>query len=409
MIDRTATAAEPAAPTTSALPLLGITVVDFTQVYLGPSCTQLLGDCGADVIKIERPGAGDLSRSSIPDPAGPDNPIFLAINRNKRSVSVDTRTAEGKEVINRLIRDADVVVSNFRAGVMERMGFGYEQVRTINPRVIWASGSGFGDEGPYSHKGGQDVIAQAYSGVMWRREAENIPLSVYPTTLCDYTTGMHLMQGILLALIARNTTGEGQKVQVTMYDSMLHMQMQEACMQLNRGHEINWAAMPLSGVFPTSDGAVCMVGAFKQNPLRDICRALELDEDLSLREEFAGPERMFGQRPALQAIFRARFATNTTDHWVKRLEQEDILCAPVRTLAEALADEQTAVNQMIVEMEHPTAGTIRALAAPIRLSATPAAVRRVPPRLGEHTREVLAEHGYDEAGIDELTASGVLR
>jgi crotonobetainyl-CoA:carnitine CoA-transferase CaiB-like acyl-CoA transferase len=277
----------------SAQPLSGITVLDFTQVFMGPSCTQLLGDYGAEVIKVERPEVGDLSRSSIPDPAGLDNPIFLSINRNKRSLSVDTRTPEGKGVIRRLVEDADVVVSNFRSGVMERLGFGYDALREINPGIIWASGTGFGERGPYSHKGGQDVIAQAYSGVMWRRESEDIPLSVYPTTLCDYTTGMHLMQGILLALLARERTGEGQKVEVAMYDSMLHMQMQEACTQLNRGREVNWAAMPLSGVFPTTDGAVCMVGAFKQHPLRDISVALELDEDLSERPEFATLERQF--------------------------------------------------------------------------------------------------------------------
>jgi crotonobetainyl-CoA:carnitine CoA-transferase CaiB-like acyl-CoA transferase len=393
---------------TSAQPLSGVTVLDFTQVYMGPSCTQLLGDYGAEVIKVERPGVGDLSRSSIVDPAGLDNPIFLSINRNKRSLSVDTRSEEGKDVIRRLVRDADVVVSNFRGGVMERIGFGYEALKAINPKLIWASGTGFGDTGPYSHKGGQDVVAQAYSGVMARRESDEIPFSVYPTTLCDYTTGMHLMQGILLALLARERTGEGQKVDVTMYDSMLHMQMQEACMQLNRGYEINWAAMPLSGVFPTTDGAVCMVGAFKENPLRDISKALEI-EDLSLRPEFATPEARVEHRHELREIFLARYAENTTDHWVKALESVDILCAPVRTLAEALEDEQTLVNRMIVEMDHPTAGTVRTLEAPIHLSATPASVRRVPPRLGEHNAEVLGDHGFTPDEIAALTESKVLR
>ncbi len=391
------------------LPLEGLTVIDFTQVYMGPSCTQMLGDFGADVIKIERPGAGDLSRNSIPDQDGQDNPIFLSINRNKRSVSIDTRTSEGVQVVYDLVREADIVVSNFRSGVMDRIGFGYEKLRQINPRLIWAQGTGFGDAGPYKHKGGQDVIAQAYSGVMWRRESPDTPLTVYPTTLCDYTTGMHLMQGILMAIIARNTTGEGQRVDVTMYDSMLHMQMQEACMQLNRGREVNWAAMPLSGVFATKDGAVCMVGAFKDNPLRHISAALELGEDLSERTEFATLEAQFEHRPQLQQIFRRSFATNTTDHWVQRLEGEDILCAPVRTLQEALDDEQTAVNGMIMELEHPTAGRYRSLDAPIRLSGTPRTVRHAPPLLGEHNAEVLLEHGYEQADIDKLTEAGVLR
>jgi len=216
------------------------------------------------------------------------------------------------------------------------------------------------------------------------------------------------MQGILLALLARERTGEGQKVDVTMYDSMLHMQMQEACMQLNRGYEINWAAMPLSGVFPTSDGAVCMVGAFKEHPLRDISKALEID-DLSERPEFATREAQAENRHALRQIFLARYAENTTDHWVKALESVDILCAPVRTLAEALEDEQTLVNRMIIEMEHPTAGTVRALDAPIHLSDTPASVRRVPPRLGEHNAEVLRDHGFGPDEIEALTGAGVLR
>lgn len=389
--------------------LSGITVLDFTQVYMGPSATQMLADYGAEVIKVERPGVGDLSRNSLPDPAGQDNPIFISINRNKRSVTIDTRGENGREVVRDLVRNADVVVSNFRHGVMERMGFGYEELKQVKPDIIWASGTGFGEDGPYAHKGGQDVIAQAYSGVMWRRTDDTVPLSVYPTTLCDYTTGMHLCQGILLALIARDRTGDGQKIQVNMYDSMLHMQMQEAATQLNRGHEVNWAAMPLSGVFPTEDGAVCMVGAFKQNPLRDISVALELGEDLSQRPGYETLEGQFEHRPRLQAIFRERFAEGTTEHWVKRLEDQDILCAPVRSLQEALADPQTEVNRMITEMEHPSAGTVRVLDSPIRMSGTPNRLRHPAPMLGEHNADVLRELGYAEERIAALVDEGAIR
>jgi crotonobetainyl-CoA:carnitine CoA-transferase CaiB-like acyl-CoA transferase len=398
-----------AAPATTPLPLDGIKIVDFTQVFMGPSCTQLLGDYGADIIKVERPGAGDISRNSFPDQDGQDNPIFLSINRNKRSVSVDTRTEEGREVLHRLLADADVVVSNFRSGVMERMGFGYEELKATNPGIIWASGTGFGPDGPYSHKGGQDAIAQAYSGVMWRRESEDTKPSIYPTTLCDYITGMHLMQGILLALRTRETSGSGQKVEVTMYDSMLHLQMQEACMQLNRGYEVNWGAMPLSGVFETTDGAVCMVGGFTPDPLARISDALGLDEDLTQRPEFSSLEQQFKNKPALQAIFREHIATNSTEYWTHRLEEQGLLNAPVHTLEQALADAQTEANGMIVEAEHPAVGTVRMLNAPIRLSATPPTIRRAAPRLGEHNVEVLLENGFDEETIERLQQLGVLR
>ena len=309
---------------------------------MGPSCTQMLGDYGADVIKVERPGAGDLSRTSFPDKDGQDNPIFLSINRNKRSISVDTRTETGKAVLHRLLADADVVVNNFRAGVMERMGFGYEEPQGAEPAHHLGLRHRLRPEGPYSHKGGQDVDR---AGLLRRDVAARVrrheAAPIYPTTLGDYITGMHLMQGILLALLHRETTGVGQKVEVSLYDSMLHLQMQEACMQLNRGYELNWGAMPLTGVFETTDGAVCMVGAFKANPLRDISEALGLDEDLSLRPEFANLDQQVKHKPALQAIFRERFATNTTEYWTRRLEDQELLYAPVHTLEQALADEQT--------------------------------------------------------------------
>ena len=238
------------------LPLDGIRVIDFTQVMMGPVCTQMLADHGADVIKIERKGAGDLSRSTFEPVAGQDNPIFCSLNRNKRSVEIDLRDPAQVALVKALIADADVVINNFRAGVMERMGLGYEDCRRINPRIIYAVGTGFGETGPYAHKGGQDVLAQALSGVMARRADDELPLSIYPTALADYTAGMHMVQGILFALLQRERTGVGQKVSVSLYNSMLAMQMQEAAMIMMADSEVNWAAMPLSGVFETKTGAL---------------------------------------------------------------------------------------------------------------------------------------------------------
>jgi crotonobetainyl-CoA:carnitine CoA-transferase CaiB-like acyl-CoA transferase len=192
------------------LPLDGVRVIDFTQVMLGPCCTQMLGDYGADVIKIERGGSGDLSRWSVgEDPDGLNNPVFCSLNRNKRSVTLDLRSETGKAVVRKLVEGADVVVNNFRPGVMERLGFGYDDLKAINPGIIVAVGTGFGLQGPYVHKGGQDVLAQAMSGVMERREDPALPRSVYATALADYAAGMHLMQGILLALLQRAKTGVG--------------------------------------------------------------------------------------------------------------------------------------------------------------------------------------------------------
>ena len=279
-------AAPASQPSAAALPLDGIRVIDFTQVMMGPVCTQMLADHGADVIKIERKGAGDLSRSTFAPVAGQDNPIFCSLNRNKRSVEIDLRDAAQMELVKALIADADVVTNNFRAGVMERLGLGYEDCKRLNPRIIYAVGTGFGETGPYAHKGGQDVLAQAMTGVMARRADDAIPVSIYPTALADYTAGMHMVQGILMALLQRERSGEGQKIAVSLYDSMLAMQMQEAAMIMMADSEVNWAAMPLSGVFQTTTGPLVLVGAFKANPLRDICAALEI-EDLSLDARFA--------------------------------------------------------------------------------------------------------------------------
>ncbi len=373
----------------AALPLAGIRVLDFTQVMMGPCCTQMLGDYGADVIKIERPGLGDLSRWSLgEDPDGGNNPVFCSLNRNKRSVALDMKSDEGRNAVMALAESADVVVNNFRPGVMERMGLGYEALRARNPRIIYAIGTGFGTEGPYAGKGGQDVLAQAMSGVMHRRASPDLPLSIYPTALADYSAGMHLMQGILLALLQREKTGEGQCISVSLYNSMLAMQMQEAATWMMRGRELNWAAMPLAGVFETSDGAIVMIGAFKENPLREICRALEI-EDLSANSRYENLEQQKAHRAELQAMFRERYAANTTAHWLQRLDEVDILCAPVMSMEDTLEDPQTACNGMIVELPATAGGPVRLVASPIEMSAAPFSVRHPPPRLGEHTDEVL--------------------
>lgn len=391
-----------------ARPLDGVTVIDFTQVMLGPSCTQALGDFGADVIKVERPGSGDLSRRGVLAHTGQDNPVFLSLNRNKRGIAVDLATDAGRAVILDLLRDADVVVSNFRPGVMERLGLDYDAVAAINPRIIWAAGSGFGASGPYAHKGGQDILGQAYSGVMKRLADPEHPVSIYATPLADYTAGQHLVQGILLALLHREKTGEGQRVEVSLYNSMLAMQMQEATTRLMYDQELNWALMPLSGCFPTATGEIVIVGAFKPNPLRDICAALGL-ADLSEEERFSTLERLKENRREIRQIIADRLKEDTSERWLTELEKHDVLCGPVRSLAEALADPQTAHNNMIIEFENSTGQAVRTIASPITMSEVPPEIRHTPPQLGEHSRELLQGLGYDAARIDELVSSGAVQ
>ena len=388
--------------TTATLPLEGVRVLDFTQVMMGPCATQMLADFGADVIKIERPGAGDLSRNFFGETSeeAMNNAVFSSLNRNKRSVTIDTKSEEGRQMIYDLVLQSDVVVDNFRAGVMKRLGFDYDTLKTINPRIICASGTGFGETGPYAHKGGQDVLAQAMTGVMEKTQDPAIPKSIYPTTLCDYTAGMHLVQGILAAIIGREKTGHGQKVGVSLYDSMIAMQMQEAAQWSKHREVLNWAAMPLTGVFDTTDGALVVVGAFKANPLQDICTALEI-EDLSPEYPTLAVQRQ--HKPYLQGRFAEAFATNSTAYWIERLEAQDLLCAPVRSLGEALDDPQTEANGLLVDIEHPILGDLTLVGSPVHLSDAPVVIRHTPPRLGEHTDDVIREFGLSAVARREAS------
>jgi formyl-CoA transferase len=290
---------------------------------------------------------------------------------------------------------------------MAKLGLGYAELRRRNPKLVYASGSGFGPDGPYRHKGGQDILAQAMSGLMMTNAARGgAPVKVN-NPIADFTAGMLLVQAILLALIAREKTGCGQEVYTSLLDGMIASQIQEATHWLNTGQMLNWGHFPIGGPFPTSDGYVAIIGAFRPNPLRELCTVLGLD-DLSLAPRFADNASRIQHGEELKALLAEAFRRRTTAEWLRELEAIDFLCSPVHSLEEALSDPQVLHNQMVVEFDHPQ-GRIRAIGSPVKLVDTPAAIRLPPPLLGQHNDDILGELGYSSEKIRSLRSTGVIR
>jgi formyl-CoA transferase len=391
-------------------PLSGVTVLDFTQVEFGPIATQTLGDFGADVIKIERPGHGDIIRHIDGFAEGiDDSAYYLSLNRNKQSVCIDLKHPEGVALVHRLLPHVDVIVENFRPGVMERFGLGYEQIHGEYPRVIYASGTGFGADGPLSRKGGQDMLAQALSGAAHHaRDDEGRP-RLHPVSFADFGAGMALVQGVLLAIIARMHTGQGQRVQVNLLDTMLFAQLQELCQWRLRGQETNFEKDNLAGIFPTEDGWLAVVGLFRPQPLKDICAALGID-DLTAAPEFADLPTQLANRDRLWPLLDEAFSRYTTADAAARLDARDILCAPVQDYAAVMRDAQVIRNASLIPVDHPTLGQICVVRAPVRLSEVDTARGvRPPPRLGQDTESVLVTRlGLTDADLDALRDQGVI-
>lgn len=385
----------------------GIRILDFTQMMLGPLCTQTLADLGADVIKVERPGVGEWMRKMpmLGEFVGKDSAAFHAFNRNKRSLAVDLKHPEGRALLLEIVKDFDVVTENFRAGVMDRLGLGYDDFRAAKPDIIYASGSGWGQRSELAKQNwpGQDLLIQAMSGVMYNTGKASDEPTACGTPIADFAASQAMVSGILAALLARDRHGVGQRVEVDLYSATLNLMAQENFAVLNQGLELErseagiatpWNDAPY-GPHPTADGYV----AIAMCPLDKLADLLSDPEIAQMHG--------FRDRDALKRRIDARTSTMTSAALLEVLKAGDVWCAPVRNSREAMDELVAMDSDLLVGLDHPDAGKVMAIACPITLSATPVSRADAAPGAGEHTGEVLREL-IGEARLAELQANGAL-
>ena len=386
--------------------LEGIKVIDLTSVLAGPFCTMMLGDAGADVIKVESP-TGDQARTWGPPFWGDQGAEFLAVNRNKRSIVLDLKNPEARDVLFELCKTADIFVENYRRGVPERLGIDYESIRKVNPRIIYCSISGFGDSGPRREQAAYDSVMQAFVGIMHMTGAPGAPPTRASVSVCDMGAAMYANQAILLALVARAHTGRGQRVEASLFESQIAWLAFRAVGYFATGKvpggKLGSASAHLAPyqVYPTADGDL-MVAALNNGLYVKLVVAMGLPE-LAEAPDYKTNALRVKHREALNAILMERFATCGTVEWAKRLTDAGVPCSRINTVEDVLLDPQTAARNMIMDLEHPTLGPIKVPGIPIKLSDTPGSGRRAPPLLGEHQHEVLGELGLTREAIDALS------
>lgn len=392
-------------------PLDGIRVLDLSRIIAGPLCAQQLSDLGAEIVKLEAPGIGDDSRQNKPPEAGGEGHFFLAFNRGKKSIVLDLRTDEGKEVFHALAAKSDVLVENFRPGVMKRFGLDYESLKERHPHLVYLSVSAYGQSGPGADRPGFDPVLQAESGMMSiTGEADGPPLR-HPLSLVDTMTSIHATAAILAALYARRDTGRGQHIDLALFDVAIAALGNAGLYYLcsgelpKRSGNAHITGVPVN-VFQTKTGPFYM--AVGNNRLFGrLCREVLNRPELAEDERFATPGARNRNRQALYAILDEIFLSDTRESWMVRMRA--LPAGAVRTIEEALASEEVAHRRMVREVPHPTAGSLRLFGSVYNLSDTPVKEPVAPPLLGEHTAEILRDiAGLDDARIAELAAKGVV-
>ncbi len=392
-------------------PLAGVTVIDFSRYLSGPYCTMTLGDYGADVIKVEHPAHGDDSRFMAPFVAGESYPSAM-VNRNKRSLALDLKGERGHRIAAELLARADIVVENFRPGVMQRLGLDYAAAHRANPDVVYCSITGFGQTGPDRHRAGFDIIAQGMTGLMRMTGSPGGEPTKVGVAINDLAAGLVATNAVMAGYIRRLREGGGQYIDVSLVDAGLSLTVWEAGAYFGAGiepkpegsrHRYN---APYQA-FETADGYVT-IGANNDRLFERLCLQVLDRPDLLQRPEYADATSRPAHADELAAELQQILRTAPTATWVAALDAAGVPGGPVLTYGQALAQPQALAREMVLDVEHPTIGPMHALGMPAKLSETPASVRRPAPLLGQHTREILGEIGYRPADIDDLLAAGAV-
>jgi crotonobetainyl-CoA:carnitine CoA-transferase CaiB-like acyl-CoA transferase len=393
-------------------PLAGVRVIEFAHIMAGPTCGLMLADLGADVIKVERIGAGDDTRRSVPPAVDGESAAFMMMNRNKRGLAVDLKAEAGREIARRLIAGADVVIENFRKGAMERLGLGYEAMREVNPGIVYCEISGFGRTGPYAERGGFDLIAQGMSGVMSiTGEGPGRPPVKVGGPITDITAGILAAMGILAAYARRLKTGHGQRVDTSLFEAgIVHTYWQSAIAfatgvapgPMGSAHPLNAPYQALQ----TADGWITIGAANQANWLKllDAIEHPQLIDDLRFADNDARMRNLDALVAVVEPVFRAR----STQDWLARLETAGVPAGPILDVIQMHDDPQTRARGMVQTVRHTRVGEVQTIGCPVKFSDTPAEITRGAPLLGEHGREVLSEIGYGEEEIDRFVADGVV-
>ena len=394
-------------------PLEGLKVIDLSHIMSGPACSILLADMGADVIKVEKIPGGDDARRMVPPAVADESAAFLIMNRNKRGIALNLKAEEGRGVLSRLLKDADVLIENYRRGTMEKIGFGYDVLHSLNPRLIYCSISGFGRTGPYADRGGFDLVAQGMTGLMSiTGERPGSPPMKAGAPVTDITAGILACVGVLAALHARESSGQGQMVDTSLFEAgITHTYWHSAiCFATGQAPGPMGSAHPLNApyqAFPASDGWITVGAANQENWLRllEALNAPELRDDPRFVNNADRMRNLSALTEALTPLFQRRSVTE----WLHRLEQSGVPAGPVLDIAQMHADPQALAREMIVETSHPIAGKVKAIGLPIKFSDTPGGVHRAAPVFGQHTQEVLREYGFSDREIEQMAAQGVIQ